>query len=273
MKWPNGMSSWWGKAIGGGVGYLMGGYLGALIGAVIGHQVDKGATDYEIDEDFSPGAQTRVQTAFFTATFSVLGHLAKADGRVSEQEIAFAQEVMRQFSLNEGQKKVAIDLFNKGKETGFDLYEALRDLKRECLRRQNLLQTFLEIQIQAVLADGEIHDRERLLLLNIGSALGFNRDQLDAVIGQIVGAQRFHSSRTGQSSKTQLQAAYETLGVKASDDDETIKKAYRRLMAQHHPDKLVAQGLPEEMMKEVTARAQSIQDAYQLIKKHRGNDV
>ena len=250
MKWPNGMSSWWGKAIGGGVGYLMGGYLGALIGAVIGHQVDKGSTDYEIDEDFSPGAQTRVQTAFFTATFSVLGHLAKADGRVSEQEIAFAREVMRQFSLNEGQKQVAIELFNKGKETGFDLYEALRDLKRECLRRQNLLQTFLEIQIQA----------------------GFNRDQLDAVIGQIVGAQRFHSSRTGHSSKTQLQAAYETLGVKASDDDETIKKAYRRLMAQHHPDQLVAQGLPEEMMKEVTARAQSIQDAYQLIKKHRGND-
>ena len=261
--------SWWGKLIGGGVGYLMGGYLGALIGAVVGHQVDKGSTDYEIDEDFSLDGQQRVQTAFFTATFSVLGYVAKADGRVSETEIAHAREVMRQFALSDAQTRVAMELFNKGKSPNFELDKALSALKRECGRRQTLLQNFLEIQIQAILSDGEIHPQERLLLLNMGSALGFDRDHLHAFISQLEGAQRFHSAQSERSQQSKLDAAYQTLGLTKTASDDDIKKAYRKLMAQHHPDKLVAQGLPEEMMKEVTARAQDIQDAYQMIKKER----
>lgn len=262
---------WWGKAIGGGLGYAMGGYFGALLGAVLGHQLDRGVTDIESDEDFSPGSQVRVQTAFFTATFSVLGHLAKSDGRVSEQEIAFAREVMRHFALSEAQTQAAIGLFNQGKSAAFSVERALASLKQECGRRRHLLQTFFEIQIQAVLADGQLHHHEESLLWQIGQGLGFSPEEIRALIAQVAGAAHFHQARDAHDETAALAAAYRVLGVTADDDDDRIKRAYRKLMAQHHPDKLVAQGLPEEMMKEATERAQQIQDAYQLIRQHRGH--
>lgn len=263
---------WWGKVIGGGLGYAMGGYFGAMLGAVLGHQLDRGVTDIESDDDYSPGSQVRVQTAFFTATFSVLGHIAKVDGRVSEHEIEFAREVMRHFALSEAQKQAAIGLFNQGKAADFSLQHALSSLKQECGRRRHLLQTFFEIQIQAVMADGSLHAEERALLERIGASLGFSQAETAALISQIAGAARFHQAERAHDESAQLAAAYHVLGLQASVDDETLKRTYRKLMAQHHPDKLVAQGLPEEMMKEATERAQQIQQAYQLIRRHRGED-
>ncbi|NQD36906.1 co-chaperone DjlA [Permianibacter sp. IMCC34836] len=263
---------WWGKVLGGGLGYAMGGYFGALLGAVLGHQLDKGVADTESDEDYSPGSQVRVQTAFFTATFSVLGHIAKVDGRVSEHEIEFAREVMRHFALSEAQKQAAIGLFNQGKSAEFSLQRALSSLKQECGRRRHLLQTFFEIQIQSVMADGSLHPEERALLARIGQTLGFSDAETAALIAQIVGAAHFHQADVRQDESAKLVAAYKVLGVQAIDDDETIKRSYRKLMAQHHPDKLVAQGLPEEMMKEATERAQQIQQSYQLIRRQRGTE-
>ena len=264
--------SWWGKVIGGGLGYAMGGYFGALLGAVLGHQLDRGAADMESDEDYSPGSQVRVQTAFFTATFSVLGHIAKVDGRVSEHEIEFARDVMRHFALSEAQKQAAIGLFNEGKSAAFSLERTLQSLKQECGRRRHLLQTFFEIQIQSVMADGNLHPDERALLERIGRGLGFDAASIQALLAQIAGAARFHQAQSEHNETAQLAAAYKVLGVAETVDDETLKRTYRKLMAQHHPDKLVAQGLPEEMMKEATERAQQIQQAYQLIRRQRGGD-
>lgn len=264
--------SWWGKLIGGGLGYAMGGYFGALLGAVLGHQLDRGVADLESDEDYSPGSQARVQTAFFTATFSVLGQVAKSDGRVSEHEIEFARQVMRHFALSEAQQQAAIGLFNEGKRSEFLLERALTSLKQECGRRRHLLQTFFEIQIQSVMADGELHGGERALLERIGRLLGFGAAEVNALIAQIAGAAHFHQAQHQDNAGATLAAAYEVLGVADTDSDETIKRAYRKLMAQHHPDKLVAQGLPEEMMKEATERAQQIQQAYQVVRQQRGSE-
>jgi len=261
--------SWWGKVIGSGLGYAMGGYFGALLGAVLGHQLDKGVADMEGDDDYTAGSQVRVQTAFFTATFTVLGHVAKVDGRVSEIEIEYAREVMRHFALNDAQKQVAIGLFNQGKADAFSLDRALASLKQECGRRRHLLQTFFEIQIQSVMADGELHPGERVLLQRIGRLLGLNENEIATLIAQVGGAAHFHQAQANHDEAAQRTAAYNVLGVSAGADDEAIKRAYRKLMAQHHPDKLVAQGLPEEMMKEATERAQHIQQAYQLIRRHR----
>ena len=92
--------TWWGKLFGGAFGFMLGGPLGALIGAALGHSFDKGLSSLPTDEaGFAPGDRERVQTAFFTATFSVMGHVAKVDGRVSENEIALAQSVMAEMSL------------------------------------------------------------------------------------------------------------------------------------------------------------------------------
>ena len=98
--------SWWGKILGGSFGYMLGGPLGALLGAALGHQFDRGINSGAIEfGQFRQGDTERVQTAFFTTTFLVMGHLAKADGRVSESEIAAAQFIMQQNAIVRGSKE------------------------------------------------------------------------------------------------------------------------------------------------------------------------
>ncbi|RDX36057.1 co-chaperone DjlA [Kangiella sp. HD9-110m-PIT-SAG07] len=273
--------SWFGKVIGGVLGFsLAGGPIGAIIGAVLGHQLDKKAEDYQ--ERYAPGDQERVQAAFFTATFSTMGHIAKADGKVTQNEIRHAENVMQRMGLDQDARKFAIDLFQQGKEDSFDLEAVLTQFKQECQRRRNLMQMFLEVQITMALADGSIHEHERAILHRVGKHLGFAGFMIDQLIKMVQAQQGFHRhSQQGQGGNhggTYQQApdapsvdqAYQVLGVKGSDDEKTVKRAYRRLMSQHHPDKLVAKGLPEEMIKMATEKTQEIKSAYELIKKSKG---
>ena len=260
--------AWWGKVVGGAFGFMLGGPLGAVLGATLGHQFDKGLGTF--DGDFlRVGSQERVQTAFFTATFSVMGHLAKADGRVSEAEIAIARNLMAQMQLNEDQRKAAIDLFKRGKQPGFPLEESIEQLRVECHFRTTLLQMFLEIQVQAALADGRLHSAEREMLDQISNQLRFPPNFIDDILRFIRGTH--HSGRVGRPPKSgiSLRDAYDILGVNRATTDADLKKAYRRLMNQHHPDKLVAKGLPDEMMKLATEKTQKIQKAYDMIRESR----
>jgi len=259
--------NWWGKLMGGSFGYMLGGPLGAVLGIALGHQLDKAVGSIMLDPEFGSGKVERVQQAFFTATFSVMGHLAKADGQVTSDEIALARHVMGQMQLNEEQRSVAINLFNEGKEPDFPLDATLEQFRRECHRRQNLIQMFLEIQISTAMADGNIDDAERQMLLHISTAMGISSASFEQLL-RMIGAQQAHQ-QPGQSSADSLREAYDILGVKKDDSDATIKKAYRRLMSQHHPDKLVAKGLPEEMMKIATEKTQEIKAAYEEIKQSR----
>jgi len=253
--------AWWGTLLGGTLGYMFGGPLGALLGAALGRNFDVGIKLSD-QHAFTPGDTERVQTAFFTATFSVMGHIAKADGVVSSDEIASARNIMAQMQLDASQRDAAIKLFNEGKQPGFPLDEVLLQFRHECHRRRNLIQMFIEIQVATVLADGRVHPAERKLLFHIADALGFSHQHIEQFF-------HFASGTRQQSAGSALKEAYALLGVSESDDDDTIKKAYRRLMNQHHPDKLVAKGLPEEMMKLATEKSQQIQTAYDLIKKNR----
>ncbi|GAB4346222.1 MAG: co-chaperone DjlA [Gammaproteobacteria bacterium] len=257
---------WWGKILGGAFGYIIGGPLGAILGAALGHSFDKGLAGLK-EAGWDLGSQQRVQTAFFTATFSVMGHLCKADGRVSEDEILAARAVMAQMELSPDLKLTAMRLFNEGKKPDFPLDEALEQFRRECHRRHTLIRLFIEIQLQAALADGRLDSRERALLLHICDRLGVSRvefEQLEAMIG----AERHYNHRADRPAS--LDNAYALLGVSPSDSDEAVKKAYRRLINQHHPDKLVAKGLPEEMMKLAAQKTHEIKSAYEQIKAARG---
>lgn len=260
--------AWWGKLAGGAFGFMLGGPLGAVLGATLGHQFDKGLGSLEGDF-LKVGSQERVQTAFFTATFSVMGHLVKADGRVSESEIAVASNIMAQMQLNEGQRKAAIELFNTGKASSFPLDEAVEQLRFECRHRTTLLQMFLEIQVQAALADGHLHVQERRMLGRISGQLGFPPDFIEQILRFIRGTAHEGGAGRVPEHGFSLQDAYDILGVKHSVGDADLKKAYRRLMNQHHPDKLVAKGLPDEMMKIATEKTQQIQKAYDLIRDNR----
>lgn len=259
--------NWWGKLMGGSFGFMLGGPLGAVFGVALGHQLDKAVGGIMRDPEFGSGKVERVQQAFFTATFSVMGHLAKADGKVTTDEIALARSVMAQMQLNEEQRKVAINLFNAGKESGFDLDGAIDQFRRECHRRQNLIQMFLEILISTAMADGKVDAAERQMLLHISVAMGVNQASFEQLMRMVSGQQAYQ--KQGQSPVNRLKEAYEILGVNKDDSDAVIKKAYRRLMSQHHPDKLVAKGLPEEMMKIATEKTQEIKAAYEDIKQSR----
>lgn len=265
--------SWWGKLVGGAFGFMLGGPLGALFGAAIGHQFDRGLEGAGLERLGAPGGQERVQAAFFTSLFSVMGALAKADGRVSEDEIAMARSVMQQMALDEAQKRVAIDLFNAGKQPDFDLDAVVAQFRQESRRRTNLQRMFLEILLHAAWADGTLHPDEDRLLRRVADGLGFPSAVYER-LAAMVRAQRefFAGGAEGPEAAPRadrLREAYALLGVDESASDAEIKKAYRRLMNQHHPDKLVAKGLPEEMIKMATEKTQEIKAAYELIRKAR----
>lgn len=262
--------SWWGKLVGGAFGFMLGGPLGAVLGAALGHNFDKGLGSLPDEGVMDPGEQQRVQMAFFTATFSVMGAVAKADGRVTAEEIRLAETVMREMDLDAEMNKAAKRLFNEGKEESFPLDDVLEQFRFECHRRNTLLQMFVEIQLQAAYADGKLDPAEQSLLKHICSKLGipeFVYRQLE----QRIRAERHHGGKTGPSAGTMsVQDAYAILGVNRETPDRDVKKAYRRLMSQHHPDKLVAKGLPEEMMKMASQKTHEIKVAYEKIKQHRG---
>ena len=256
--------AWWGTLLGGTLGYMFGGPLGALLGAALGRNFDRGITLTDQHAGFDPGQQERVQAAFFTATFSVMGHVAKADGKVTRDEISAAESIMGQMQLGPLQRKAAQQLFNEGKKAGFPLQDVLVQFRRECHRRHNLEQMFLEIQIATAMADGTLHPAEREIIFGIGAALGFSPSDVEHLFS-LGGPQR-----PVQDSGQALAQAYEVLGVDSDATDAEVKKAYRRLMSQHHPDKLIAKGLPEEMIRLATEKTQRIKAAYERVKDSRG---
>ncbi len=263
--------SWWGKFLGGAVGFSMGGPLGLLIGGILGHKL--------VDKPLQKGLGSDnelTQAAFFSATFSIMGHIAKADGRVSQDEIAMAKQIMDHMKLDVDQKRAAIDLFNQGKKSDFDLQGVLLQFKQVAHRRTTLLQMFLEIQLHAAYADGKMDADEKAIILKIAQHLGFSSqhvEQLSALVRSNLGMggnrYNFGQGETYKSDKDLLKEAYEMLGASASMTDAEVKKCYRRLMNQHHPDKLVSKGLPEEMIQMATEKTQQIKAAYELIKDFR----
>jgi DnaJ like chaperone protein len=258
--------AWWGKLAGGAFGFMFGGPLGALLGAAFGHQFDKGLKRRSADGDLTE----RTQAAFFTATFAVMGYVAKADGRVSEAEIGQARQIMGQMQLDEAQRDAAIKLFNAGKSADFDLHATMDQFRAECHRSINLIRFFLEIQIMTALADGTLHERERSVLLEIAQRLGIPPSYFEQLLHIASGFDpSAASSPHGPSRDQLLKEAYALLDVASDSDDATVKRAYRRLMNQHHPDKLVARGMPEEMVQIANRKSQEIRKAYDLIREAR----
>ncbi len=263
--------SWWGKLIGGAVGFSMGGPLGLLIGGILGHKFVDKPNNEALGEN-----NELTQAAFFSATFSIMGHIAKADGRVSEDEIAMARQIMEHMHLDAEQKKAAVQLFNEGKKADFDLDGVLLQFKQVAHRRTTLLQMFLEIQLHAAYADGKMDSAEQAIINRIAGQLGFSArhiEQLSALVRSNLGLDGqgyyYGGADSGKSTADLLKEAYEMLGVPESASDAEVKKAYRRMMNQHHPDKLVSKGLPEEMIQLATEKTQQIKAAYELIKKSR----
>ncbi|MHA7881511.1 MAG: co-chaperone DjlA [Saccharospirillum sp.] len=258
---------WVGKVVGGAIGLYAGGPVGLALGVLLGNAVDSAQTkrDIELDPSEKRGV---LQTVFFQATFQVMGKLAKADGRVSEQEIEQARQIMNRMRLDEHQRLEAMRLFNEGKAPGYDIMPILEELREVIGRRSTLSQIFLEIQLQTAYADDDLSASEQRVIQLICKALGINTLQFEWINQRIRAQMQFARKTKGSHSQqgSRLEQAYQVLGVAQQASDAELKKAYRRLMSQHHPDKLVGRGLPTEMAAIAKEKTQEIQQAYEVIK-------
>jgi DnaJ like chaperone protein len=255
---------WNGKIIGGALGLLALGPVGGLLGVFLGHQFDAATAG-----PVTPAAATRINALFFPATFRIMGHIAKADGRVSEQEVAAARAIMHSLRLDAEQTRRAIDYYTEGKQADFDAQRAVRELRSALWAHPQLAYFFMEIQLHAAVAGNGLGEAPRQRLRRIAAQLGIaaaDYAQLEALARWRSGARP-----AGQASgEGQLAEAYRVLDIEAAASDAQVVKAYRRQMSRHHPDKLQANGVPESMLEHAKERTQQIRAAYELIRTRRG---
>jgi DnaJ like chaperone protein len=263
---------WYGKLIGAVLGAIIGrGLFGAIVGFIIGHQFDRraGGTTRPARPRTVPSRD--LQSLFFRATFQVMGHVAKADGRVTEQEIEAARATMRRFSLSDADVQRAIGLFTEGKSPDFALEDTLEAFRDASAGRADLRRLFVQIQLEAALQAGGVTAPARAVFARTCSALGISAIEFAALEAML--RMRGQAGATGAAARPaadRLADACQVLGVRPDASDADVTLAYRRLMSQNHPDKLVANGLPLSMVEAAHERTRQILEAYEVIRKHRG---
>jgi DnaJ like chaperone protein len=274
---------WHGKALGALIGVVTAGPVGALFGTFIGHLFDVqaesglagrlggGTADNDASAQGSAqGSAMGVQEAFFRATFEVMGHVAKADGRVSENEIRAARAIMSEFRLGEREIQFAIQLFTQGKEREFPLEQTLLRLRKVLSGRPDVLRMFIQIQLQTALWSGNFTPAARQVMARVAASLGvsaYDVVQMEALLRMQRTSRQPPEQQPPKVDK--VTQAYEVLGVTSAATDAEVIKAYRRLMNQNHPDKLVARGLPESMMKVAEEKTRQVRTAYEVLREAR----
>lgn len=262
------------------IGWLLGGPVLAFLCGMAGAIFARGIQTVKLQDN--PAMREEVERAFFSTVFPLLGRLAKSDGRISEEEITGTEELMRRMGLGDDDRKRAIELFKEGAKPDYDVDQAINTFLTHCGQFNNLKQIFLVYMITIAYADGTLHPEEETLLSRVAGKLGYSKFAFNHLLGMIqaqtyfykgqqdsAGYRRSGANYENRANQNELELAYRALGVEASIDDKELKKAYRKLMSEYHPDKLQGRGVPEDMVKLATERSQEIQAAYDLIKKHR----
>jgi DnaJ like chaperone protein len=269
--------SWTGKIVGAILGYIfLRSVWGAVLGAVIGHF---------LDQSMGPRRGSRaplqeIRDKFFAATFAVMGHVAKSDGRVSEAEVAAARQIMTELGLSGAQVHTAIGHFTRGKSADFDLEATVREFADSCAQEPNMMRVFLEFQVRAALEGVDMQGPAKLAIHRIAGLLDIApidvahieqvlRFRRDAYRQRAAGGGRGGAGPAPRNGMP-LAAAYQILEVDAKASNADVAKAYRRQLSKHHPDKLKTNGLPESMLEHAKQRTQQIIEAYDLVKAARG---
>lgn len=254
------------KIIGFVAGYYFLGFFGGLLGLFLGSMVDRARA-------YGRGAINPLQTAhrqavFIETLFLAMGKVAKADGRVSEAEIAHTEALMQRLGMSSAHRQQAIAWFKQGADPATDIGAACANFMAVCGGTRNLREVLVVYLIVVALADGELHAAEETVMADIAQRLGYDQAAFRHLIDMVLNQGHFAGGQ--QASPNALEDAYKALGVSQESSDQEVKRAYRKLISQYHPDKLIGQGLPEDMVAMATEKAKEIQLAYDLIQKQRG---
>ena len=272
--------AWKGKFFGALIGFLLTRNVwGAVLGAFIGQMFDQGVGGFGFAGNGSgtgpyasvhAAAQASVSEVFFRTTFEFMGHVAKSDGRVSEAEIGAARRLMQELRLGPGEINAAIACFQTGKSASYDADSSVEMLRATCGLRHDLLRAFVELQLRAALAGDGISPPARSILARMAERLGMSGLEFAHMEAALRARGRGGQQAGRQPGHKPLSASYGELEIEATASDPEVTKAYRRQMSRHHPDKLVANGLPESMAQVAKEKTQRIQEAYEAIRAARG---
>lgn len=240
-----------GLAVGGPLGLLIGGGLGWWLGRRIKRRLNV--------------ARMRIQEGFLDSIFSVMGCLCQADGKVTDGELGVAEKLFDQMRLQGEQRARARAAFERGRADDFDLNAELASVNRLTRHQPVMRQVFLQVQLSAIAADGVLHDAEHEMILRVARGVGCSDAEVQQIEAMLHGA----AANSQGASEEALKDAYQVLGVSEDASDAEVKKAYRRLMSQNHPDKLAGKGLPESMREVAQARTSEISNAYERIREAR----
>ena len=263
MKYP-----FFGKVIGGLIGLVAAQLPGLFLGVMIGHAFDRALVKALLFG--SPANIERIRNSFFETTFLLSGYLAKVDGRISQSEIDHTEQIIAQMALGAEQRQRAIELFHQGATSDFQMEPVVAAFLQTCGPQRKLQQTLLLFLISLAQVDEGIEASEHAALVRIAKVMGVGAAQLEQLLRMASAQGHFHQQSVGAtSSTTSLDDAYVALGIAGSASDKDVKRAYRKRMSENHPDKLIAKGVPQEMIKLATSRSQEIQSAYEMIKQTR----
>ena len=240
-----------GGIVGGLIGFSLLGPLGALVGSVMGSRMTSRAKFRRNTNNLDH------QVAFFTALFACLAKIAKADGRVSEEEVSKIESfISNKFNFSDQERNFAINIFQKAKSdrTSFDAYA--KQLHQLLSSSPNSLLVFYELLFELAMADGVMHENEEKLLKKIPSIFGFDKNVFKDLYNKYVG---------------KISNAYEILGVTKDMSLDEIKKVYRVKRKEFHPDALISKGLPEELIEKAKEKFIEIQAAFEIIEKEKND--
>ncbi|UCH22814.1 MAG: co-chaperone DjlA [Deltaproteobacteria bacterium] len=247
---------WMGKLIGGTLGFAIGGPLGAIAGAAFGHAFDRTGEAYGVGETARTLTGEEAQFTFFVATFSMLAKLAKADGRISKDEIdSINRFMLDDLNLNPQSRMVAMNIFNAAMNSRESFDDFAAQFYRQFYGQPQILEVLIDILLRVSVADGQMSGSEENLILSAVRIFNFNDAAYQTLKSKYVQA---------------FEKYYAILQSTKQDTDDHIKKQYRKLVMEYHPDKIISKGLPEEFNQFAHDKFREIQEAYEIIKKERG---